>query len=58
MTLSMLGLGALLAPRPNCSRLLKCVGGAYLIWLGIKLIRAGGRLVPAVEGRAAERRAG
>jgi threonine/homoserine/homoserine lactone efflux protein len=53
MSLSMLGLGALLATSAELFTLLKWVGGAYLIWLGIKLIRAGGRLGP-VERRAAE----
>jgi len=36
----MLGLGALLATSAELFTLLKWVGGAYLIWLGIKLIRS------------------
>lgn len=44
MTLSMLGIGALLAASAQVFTLLKWVGAAYLIWLGIKLWRAGGAL--------------
>src|SRR6478752_6527930 len=40
MTLSMLGLGAVLAASAILFAALKWIGGAYLIWLGIKLIRA------------------
>ncbi|MBS9476094.1 LysE family translocator [Ancylobacter radicis] len=41
MTLSMLGLGALLATSAALFTVLKWVGALYLIWLGIKLWRAG-----------------
>jgi threonine/homoserine/homoserine lactone efflux protein len=44
MTLSMLGVGALLATSAMLFTALKWVGAAYLVWLGIKLWRAGGTL--------------
>jgi threonine/homoserine/homoserine lactone efflux protein len=44
MTLSMLGIGALLAASATVFTILKWVGAAYLVWLGVKLFRAGGTL--------------
>lgn len=44
MTLSMLGIGALLLASASVFTLLKWAGAAYLVWLGVKLFRAGGTL--------------
>lgn len=44
LTLSMLGVGALLAASATVFTVLKWLGAAYLVWLGVKLWRAGGTL--------------
>jgi threonine/homoserine/homoserine lactone efflux protein len=44
MTVSLLGLGALLATSATVFTILKWAGAAYLVWLGIKLWGSGGTL--------------
>jgi threonine/homoserine/homoserine lactone efflux protein len=44
MSLSMLGIGALLATSSTLFVVLKWIGAVYLVWLGVKLWRAGGTL--------------
>jgi len=53
MTLSLLGLGALLATSATVFTLLKWLGAAYLVWLGVKLWRVGGSLDVAPRQDAA-----
>ncbi|WOS61539.1 LysE family translocator [Sinorhizobium fredii] len=57
MTASMLGLGALLAASATIFTVLKWIGAAYLVWLGIKLWKApvAGSSKNDSEGPAAER---
>ncbi|MGE6785148.1 LysE family translocator [Ensifer adhaerens] len=55
MTASMLGLGALLATSAAIFTVLKWVGAAYLVWLGIKLWRAPVATGGDVEAASGER---
>jgi threonine/homoserine/homoserine lactone efflux protein len=41
LVVSLLGLGALLATSALWFTVVKCVGGAYLLYLGVKMLRAG-----------------
>src|SRR5881227_2491786 len=55
MALSMLGVGALLAASATVFTTVKWTGAAYLVWLGIKLWRAGGALDAKPRTDAASR---
>jgi len=57
IALSMLGIGALLQTASGALTVLKVVGGAYLVWLGIQLWRAPPlKLDPATAGEALDHR--
>ena len=46
ITLSLIGLGALLATSAFWFTIIKWIGGCYLIYLGIALLRGGGKAMP------------
>jgi threonine/homoserine/homoserine lactone efflux protein len=54
MALSMFGIGALLKASTDALILLKWIGGAYLIWLGIQLWRAPALHLAAIAPAAAK----
>ena len=56
IALSMLGIGALLQASANALLVLKWLGGAYLVWLGIQLWRAPPLQLQAVAGAPFPRR--
>ena len=56
IALSMLGIGALLQASASALLVLKWVGGAYLVWLGIQLWRAPPLQLHAVAGAPFPRR--
>ncbi len=60
MSLSMLGVGALLATSATLFAALKWIGACYLVWLGVKLWRAGGSLdaAPRTDNVSAARMLG
>jgi len=60
MTLSMLGIGALLLTSATLFTVLEYIGAAYLVYLGIKLFRAGGTLdaKPRTDATSATRMMG
>ena len=56
IALSMLGIGALLQASASALLVLKWVGGAYLVWLGVQLWRAPPLQLSAVAGAPFPRR--
>ena len=52
LAFSLLGLGSLLAASALAFTLVKIAGGAYLVYLGVRMLRAGVRPAPAVAAPA------
>jgi len=50
--LAVLGVSALVAASPTAFALLKAVGGAYLVWLGIQALRHAGAVQLSAGGKA------
>lgn len=57
IALSMLGIGALLQASAHALTVMKWLGGAYLVWLGVQLWRAPPIRLRAEEGRVDDERA-
>jgi threonine/homoserine/homoserine lactone efflux protein len=47
--LTALGVGAVLAASETAFTILKWAGAAYLVWLGVKILRASGASTPSIE---------
>jgi threonine/homoserine/homoserine lactone efflux protein len=56
VTLSMLGLGALLAASAALFTVVKWIGAAYLVWLGVKMLREKGGPLAADPASASKAR--
>lgn len=52
IALAALGVSALLAASPAAFAVLKWLGAAYLVWIGLRMLRAGGRGAPGVSAGA------
>lgn len=56
MTLSVIGLGALFLASALAFTVLKWLGAAYLVWLGLKMLRSAGQSVTTLTNRPSNER--